>query len=63
MAVGYVRLAFCALIVESLCLWAVAQHCCCPLFPQVQFLDWWLHARCYAVLLKPVEIPQVQLLD
>ena len=29
----------------------------------MQFLDWWLLARCYAVLLTPVEFPQVQLLD
>ena len=29
----------------------------------MQFLDWWLLARFYAVLLTPVESPQVQLLD
>ena len=29
----------------------------------MQFLDWWLLARCYADLLTPVEFPQVQLLD
>ena len=29
----------------------------------MQFLGWWRHARCFAELLKAVEIPQMQFLD